>query len=184
MKKYRGYVGPEIGAKILVKELQKAGFSETCRILDVGSGTGLVADTLKTLNFTNVDALDPSVESLEVAKEKCLYTNLIVGILGPGKRIESVTDNTYDAAIAIGLFTKNHLKAEGAIEEIVRMVRPGGLVCFSIREDVMFEKSYGYEDTMDKLCQLKAWVLVSKTQEAYHLKKDLLKCYMFTYKVL
>lgn len=184
VKKYRGYVCPEIAAKILAKELRTSGFTETCKILDIGSGTGLVAEALKTLSFTNVDALDSSVESLDVARGKCLYKNLIVGILGPQKHVEAIKDNTYDAAIAIGLFTKNHLKAEGAMEEIVRVVHPGGLICFSIREDVMFDKSYGYEETMTELCQKKAWELVSKTQEQYHTLKDFLKCFMFIYKVI
>ena len=184
VQKYRGYIGAEVGAKILVKELREAGFPESCKILDVGAGTGLVAETLKTLNFTNIDALDSSPEILEVARGKGLYKNHILGVLGPDRRIESISDNTYDAAVAMGVFTLNHVKAEGAMEEIVRVVRPGGLICFSIRGDVMFDKDFGYEEKMAELCQKKVWQLVSKSQEQYHTTKDFMKCFMFTYKVI
>ncbi|KAJ7384348.1 hypothetical protein OS493_022461 [Desmophyllum pertusum] len=102
--------------------------------------------------FTNIDALDASEEILKEAEKKGVYKNCFVGVLGPNQRLQ-LADSCYDAAIAVGVFTLNHVKAEGAMDEMARVVKSGGLVCFTIREDVMFEPEYGYQDKMDELCR-------------------------------
>lgn len=70
------------------------------------------------------------------------------------------------------------------MDEIARVVRPGGLVSFTIREDVMFEEEYGYEAKMEQLCREEVWKLVSKSEEDYHSKTDIRKCYFYIYQVL
>ena len=49
---------------------------KNARILDVGAGTGLVGEYLKKRGFCNLDALEPSLGMLEVAKTKNVYKNL------------------------------------------------------------------------------------------------------------
>jgi ubiquinone/menaquinone biosynthesis C-methylase UbiE len=143
----------------------------------------LVGEGLRALNYTNVDALEPSEGSNDIARSKGLYKNFMVELLGPDKHL-TVPSNTYDAAICIGVFTLGHLKGEGVMDEMARVVKPGGLICFSIREDVMFDKEYGYEETMAKLCENNAWQLLSKTLEPYHVTGVLKHCHMFVYQVL
>lgn len=53
-------------------------------------------------------------------------------------------DDSYDVIILVGVFMLNYVKVEGVMDEMVRVVKLGGLVCFMIREDVMFEVEYGY----------------------------------------
>lgn len=183
MKDKRGYVGPETGAEILANTLKQFNFAEDCKILDVGAGTGLVGEGLHKRKFVNIDALDPSEASLKEAEKKSVYKNYFVDKLGPNQRLQ-LEDNCYDAAIAVGVFTLNHVKAEGAFDEMARVVRPGGLVCFTIREDVMFEADYGYQDKMDQLCCEKVWKLVSQSKEQYHVKNDCMKCFFYIYQVL
>jgi ubiquinone/menaquinone biosynthesis C-methylase UbiE len=141
----------------------------------------LVGEGLQALNYTNVDALEPSEGSNDVARSKGLYRNFITELLGPDKQL-SIPSDTYDAAICIGVFIPALVKAEGAMDEMTRVVKPGGLICFSIREDVLFNKEYGYEEMMAKLCENNAWKLLSKTQESYISGYQC--CYMFIYLVL
>jgi len=179
----RGYVGHENSAKILANALKQFKFSEDSRILDVGAGTGLVAEALVKRKFTNIDALDASEDILKEAEKKGIYKNCYVDVLGPNRRLQ-LEDNCYDATIAAGVFTLNHVKAEGAMDEMARVVKSGGLVCFTIREDVMFEAEYGYQDKMDQLCREKVWKLVSQSREQYHSKSDCMKCFVYIYQVL
>ncbi|XP_031555892.1 methyltransferase-like protein 27 [Actinia tenebrosa] len=179
----RGYICPKVGAKKLVEFLEQLKFGTDCRILDVGSGTGLVGEELKKLNYTNLDALEPSEKSNDVARAKGLYKKFFVELILPGKQL-GILPNSYDAVISIGVFTKGNVKAEGAMDEMVRVVKPGGLICFSIREDVILDKEYGYEEKMAQLIEGKVWTLLSKSLEMYHLTGDLFKCHMFVYQVL
>ncbi|XP_078379612.1 methyltransferase-like protein 27 isoform X2 [Oculina patagonica] len=183
VKANRGYVGPETGAEILANTLKQFKFSEDARILDVGAGTGLVGEELVKRKFINIDALDASEAILKEAEKKGVYKSFFVDVLGPNQRLQ-MADNCYDAAIAVGVFTLNHVKAEGAFDEMARVVRSGGLVCFTIREDVMFEEEYGYQNKMDQLCRDKVWKLVSQSKEQYHVKNDCMKCFVYIYQVL
>ena len=163
--------------------MKRHNFSEDAKILDVGAGTGLVGKELSKRNFTNIDALDASQALLDEAEKKGVYKKFFVDLLGPQQRLK-LADDCYDATIAVGVFTLNHVKAEGAMDEMARIVRPGGLVCFTIREDVMFKEEYGYENKMKQLCRDKVWKLVSQTEEQYHTKNDFLKCFVYIYEVL
>lgn len=183
VKVHRGYIGHETATERLVTTLKQLEFPEDCRILDVGAGTGLVGVELCKRQFTNVDALDASDALLKEAEKKGIYKNFFVDVLGPNQRIQ-LDDDCYDVAFAVGVFTLNHVKAEGAMDEMARVVRPGGLVSFTIREDVMFEQEYGYEAKMDQLCREKVWKLVSKSEEDYHSKTDIRKCYFYIYQVM
>jgi len=183
VKFHRGYVGPETSAEAFANTLKQYSFPEESRILDVGAGTGLVGEELCKRNFSNVDALDASQALLDEAEKKGVYKQLFLDVLGPKQRLK-LSDNCYDAAIAVGVFTLNHVKAEGAMDEMARVVRSGGLVCFTIREDVMFEAEYGYQDKMQQLCRDQVWKLISHTEEQYHSKNDFMKCFLYIYQVL
>ena len=183
VKVHRGYVGPETSAEVFASTLRQNNFSEDAKILDVGAGTGLVGEELRKRKFTNIDALDASQALLDEAEKKGIYNGLFMDVLGPKHRLK-LADNSYDAAIAVGVFTLNHVKAEGAMDEMARVVRPGGLVCFTIREDVMFEAEYGYEEKMQQLCREQVWKLVSHSKEPYHIKNNFLKCFLYIYQVL
>lgn len=110
-----GYIAPREIAEIL-----KAEIAPEARILDIGAGTGLVAENLRGLT---VDALDITPEMLEIARGKGLYRDLIHGDL---TRKLDLPDDSYDAIISCGTFTHGHVGPE-CFPELLRITRPGGV---------------------------------------------------------
>ncbi len=110
-----GYIAPREIAEILRSELYA-----DAEILDIGAGTGLVAEHLRGLT---VDALDITPEMLEIARPKGLYRTLILGDL---TGTLSIPDASYDAVISCGTFTHGHVGPE-CFPELLRITRPGAV---------------------------------------------------------
>lgn len=168
-----GYVAPRLTAGALARV--ENDFS--ARILDAGCGTGLVGEALRKLRFTDIDALDYSRAMLEEAGKKDVYNSLMQADLS--KPLD-IGDNAYDAVICVGTFTYGHVDAKG-FDELIRITRPGGHICFTIREGAY--EDYGYRDHMIALEQSDAWELVS-LEDADYLKNESVTCKMCTYRVL
>lgn len=117
-----GYIAPREIARILKAELTE----EDEPVLDIGAGTGLVAEHLRGLF---VDALDITPEMLQVARAKRLYRALIEADL---TRPLDIADAQYGAVISCGTFTHGHVGPE-CLPELLRVTRPGALfVCGTI----------------------------------------------------
>lgn len=110
-----GYIAPREIAAILKSEV-----SEPAEILDIGAGTGLVAEHLRGLT---VDAVDITPEMLEVARGKGLYRKLMIGDL---TKTLDIPDGSYDAVISCGTFTHGHVGPE-CFPELLRTTRPGAV---------------------------------------------------------
>ena len=147
------------------------------RILDAGCGTGLVADVLRDLGYKNVDGLDYSQDMLFEAAKKKTYRNLMQTDLS--KPLD-IGGNEYDAVACCGTFTYGHVDAHG-FDELVRITRPGGHICFTIRDGAYQE--YGYRDRMIELERAGAWELKSM-QDTDYLKEENVTCKLCTYQVL
>lgn len=116
-----GYIAPREIAGILKAEMDVSG-----EVLDIGAGTGLVAEHLRGLT---VDALDITPEMLEIARTKGLYRTLRLGDLTGAL---DIADASYDAIISCGTFTHGHVGPE-CFPELLRITRPGALfVCGTI----------------------------------------------------
>ena len=135
------YTGPELAAAVLARELA----DRSARIVDIGCGTGLVGEQLKTHGFSHIDGLDLVPEMLGMAAAKGAYERLIEADLLQGAPIP---DASYDAAISVGTFTHNHVGPPGLVE-VLRLVRPGGL--FVVMINVEAYASDGYEAAFDQL---------------------------------
>lgn len=147
------------------------------RILDAGCGTGLVGEELNKMGYRCMDALDYSADMLEEAKQKAIYQDHIQADLS---KPLSMDENRYDAVVCTGTFTYGHVKAD-AFDELIRVTRPGGVICFTIREGAYEE--YGYRDKMITLEKENAWELLGM-QDAQYFEKDDISCKLCTYKVL
>jgi SAM-dependent methyltransferase len=110
-----GYIAPREIAAIL-----KAEIAPSAEILDIGAGTGLVAEHLPGLV---VDAIDITPEMLDVSRSKGLYRALILGDL---TRALDLPDASYDAVISCGTFTHGHVGPE-CFPELLRITRPGAV---------------------------------------------------------
>ena len=133
---------------------------KTAKIIDVGCGTGLVGEKLKAKDFIYFDGLDISKDMLSIAKSRG-YRNLFLGSLN--KQLP-VLDDAYDAAMCIGVFTHGHVSSD-RFNELCRIVKPGGYVCFTINEGV-FEK-YGFKEMIAEFQLNKAWEVISLYKDDY-----------------
>ncbi|GFO12657.1 Williams-Beuren syndrome chromosomal region 27 protein [Plakobranchus ocellatus] len=105
------------------------------RVLDVACGTGLLGQALHDLGYTNIDGLDPSVGSIEVARKKGIYTKFYTCKIG-GDTPVPIPDNTYDAVCMSGAFVRGHLPLS-ALTEIIRIAKPGGYFINCMRQDFL-----------------------------------------------
>jgi len=143
------YNVPVVGAKHLAG-LYPDAKDKDIRIIDVAAGTGIGAEELAKYGFTNVDATDISQEMLDEADKKGLYKNLICDNFGPVPT--KMKENTYDALLAVGCFTSDHMR-EDSFPEFRRIVKPGGKIVFTIRmPDLTLKPTYRdhFEQQMDK----------------------------------
>jgi len=108
-----GYIAPREIAAILRAEVAPG-----AEILDIGAGTGLVAEHLRGLT---VDAVDITPEMLEVARGKGLYRKRMPGDL---TGTLDIADASYDAIVSCGTFTHGHVGPE-CFPELLRITKPG-----------------------------------------------------------
>ena len=111
-----GYVAPREIARLYREE---AG-PEDQPVLDLGAGTGLLAEHLRGLT---VDAVDITPEMLEIARPKGLYRRLIeADVLQP----LPFADGEYGGVVSCGTFTHGHV-GPACLPELLRVTRPGAL---------------------------------------------------------
>lgn len=165
-----GYVAPAVSAKTLSKFMPDT----KATILDAGCGTGLVGEILQTLGYGELDALDYSREMLDQAREKEIYRSCIHADLSAPLEIR---DNTYDATICVGTFTYGHVGPQ-AFDELIRITKPEGLICFTIREGAF--QDYNFRERMIELEQDGSWELLEMSDQPYLAKEDV-NCKLCTY---
>ena len=138
---------------------------KSLRIIDVGCGTGLVGVELKNSGFTNFDGIDISQEMIDIAKQRG-YSKLFIGSLNESLPFES---NEYDAAFCVGVFTHGHV-GSNRLDELVRIVKPGGIICFTINEGVY--KPYGFNSKIQKLESENVLKVLEVRKNDYMVKKN------------
>lgn len=138
------------GCVILAKEISEMIQNKTIKVLDFGAGTGLVAEELNKVGFTNVDALDCSVDLLSVASEKGVYQHHIV-TTGDPSDTSNIPDNTYDLICSAGTFflTKTHPGGK-FFREMARITKPGGMIVI-VTSSLYLEQDYHQWDLIDAL---------------------------------
>lgn len=140
------YVGPVNAAKAI---LEASGNSvDGAVFLDAGCGTGLSGVAVRNVCGSNVivDGVDISTGMLEVAAKTGVYRRL-----EPGNLAESlnISDSTYDVVVCVGTLTGGHVGPVPALKEFVRVLKSGGLVVATVKEQVW--SSGGYEAEVQRL---------------------------------
>jgi predicted TPR repeat methyltransferase len=109
------------------------------RVLDVGCGTGLFGQALSRRLTCRIEGLDISAASLDIAEQMGVYTRLqrhdlqIIPL--------PVADDGFDAAACVGVLTYVE-DAAGLLADLCRVVRPGGHILFTQRDDRWAEKDF------------------------------------------
>lgn len=127
-------------------------------VLDVGAGTGLLAQHLSTLGNWQVDGLDISAEMLETARKKGLYRDTITADLTQALPIETAC---YAGLASSGTFTHGHVGPD-ALDELIRVALPGALFCLSVNSEHF--QTRGFEAKFKALAeQIEGFALFSVT---------------------
>ena len=140
------------------------------KIIDIGCGTGLVGIELSKLGYTCFDGVDISKEMIDIAISRG-YRSLFLGNLNESLPLES---NSYDAALCVGVFTHGHV-GPSRLEELTRVIKPEGLVCFTVNEDVY--ESYGFDKVIKELEAKKVWEILEFSKQDYMTKKNVMGFY-------
>jgi len=166
------YTGPKETAEIFNKYEKNKG----TLIFDAGCGTGLVGLELKKYNFKNFHGADLSQTLLNTIPKE-LYQKLVKVDLN--KPIE-VDDNFYGGIMCVGTFTFGHVKPN-ALDEFIRITKPGGLICFTINEGI--HEEYGFDKKIDILKDSNKWEEVEFFKSDYIASKDV-NAWLGLYRVL
>ncbi|XP_070576278.1 methyltransferase-like protein 27 [Ptychodera flava] len=117
------YCAPQDAANALIEVVT----DKAAAILDCGCGTGLIGDTLHKRGYVNIHGVDMSEKSLQVARDKGVYVNLMAAKMGP-EPLEGVKQDSYDAIVSSGCFISEGHLDDGVLTEWIRIVKPGGYI--------------------------------------------------------
>lgn len=116
---------PQIVAEILTEHKPQG------PILDVGAGTGLVAQAFPVSGSVEMHALDISPEMLAVAMNKGRYARAIQADLTLPLQLKS---DTYGAVVSSGTFTHGHV-GPVAMDGLLRVARSGAVFVLAINAE-------------------------------------------------
>ena len=129
-----GYVGPQTAAAILRNYVPIES-----RILDAACGSGLTGRALQNLGYRHIEGIDIATKLLALAEETGAYQRIT--------RVDMQVfplpfdDGEFDAVNFIGALT--YFETDEILRELCRIVRTGGHIVFSQRDDIMRDQNYG-----------------------------------------
>lgn len=126
------YEAPLVAATMLSRQASLNGI-----VFDAGCGTGLTGRALRSVGFKHIDGADISSNSLRIAAKTKAYSNL--WWIDLQKCPLKIPDDTYDALICVGVLSYVP-ESEAILKEFCRIVRPGGCVVFTQREDLFVQR--------------------------------------------
>ncbi|KAL6862917.1 hypothetical protein ACO1O0_003160 [Amphichorda felina] len=160
-KEDQDYVGPALAAAHVLKHLGTKSIDPSLEILDAGCGTGLAGIALAQLGAKKLDGVDLSPGMLDIARKAGVYRHLDTADLST-RLIHG--DNRYDAVCCVGTLTQGHV-GPVALDEFVRIVKPGGFVVATVLGYIY--ESGGYEAKIESLGNQGKIQLVSADLEDY-----------------
>ena len=157
-----GYVSPAICAHAIAPYLP----DKEATLIDLGCGTGLAGEALAALGYTHIDGVDFSARMLAMAKARSCYTKLSHADLNART---DIPEQCYAAAVSVGVFGQHVLPV--ALDEALRIVESGGVICFSVNERAFDD--YGFRDKVGTLAADGTAACLSLTKEPYHLNENI-----------
>jgi trans-aconitate methyltransferase len=121
------------------------GAGGTGPVLDVGAGTGLLAEALRNMGVADpIDAVDFSVEMLERAAEKRIYAGLFQADITKPLNLP----RRYGGIVSSGTFTAGHVGPE-ALPHLLAVATPQAQFALSINRRVW--TAQGFDRALDDL---------------------------------
>ena len=141
------YQAPTVVADVVVSRQPEVG-----SVLDVGCGTGLVGQALRAQGFGGqVQGIDISQASLEIAQQSGAYDSVEQADLQQRLPLE---DDSVDAVVCVGVMTYLP-EVEAVWREFARVVRPGGIVVATQREELWHTREC--QAVVDRLQEEGVW---------------------------
>jgi len=138
------------------------------RILDAGAGTGVAGSMLKAGGVQHLTAFDLSNNMLDQARKRGVYNDLVQGCL-PDSQFK---DGYFDAVLCAGCLAPGHASPV-TYSEFCRVVKPGGLVVFSIPSEYYYSaEGTAHRFAMETLERVGAWGKVHIANKNYFEKLD------------
>lgn len=153
-----GFIGHRVAANALQRHTTR---HDLLRVLDAGAGTGAAGQELQRLGFAHLTGVDLSPHMLAVAREKACYEELVVADMS--LPVDALPGLYFDAAIAVGLFSYGQAPAE-TLDEILRVVRPGGVIALTMRTDFFEEDPLGIRARLELLQKQRICRLLDVTE--------------------
>ncbi len=148
-----------------VSVLRKYALNKNSKILDAGCGTGLVGIELKKYGYSNIEGVDFSQSMLDLVPQNIYKKIEKIDLNKPLK----LKNNIYDVVMCVGTFTYGHVKPH-ALDEIIRLTKNKGLICFTINEGIYEE--YGFDKKIKELTNNKLWNVKEFFKSNYITTKD------------
>ena len=137
------YKSPDQAALIL------KGMTDTDSIiLDAGCGTGLSGEALKAKGFKNIDGIDISQQSLDIAEKNNSYRNLFK--IDMQDYPFPIKKGSYDALICVGVLTYLP-ESDKVIKEFCRLVKTDGVLVLTQRDDIFAERNF--QEVLNRLLE-------------------------------
>ena len=108
-------------------------------VLDAGCGTGLAGEILATIGYARLTGIDMSEGMLARAALRGVYAELHNRVLGEQL---GFADGHFAGCIISGVFNAGHAPA-ASLDELIRVVRPGGVLAFNVGEAAWTGSGYG-----------------------------------------
>ena len=144
---------------------RKYALNKNSKILDAGCGTGLVGIELKKYDYLNIEGVDFSQSMLDLVPQNIYQKIEKIDLNKPLK----FKNNIYDVVMCVCTFTYGHVKPH-ALDEIIRITKNKGLICFTINEGIYEE--YGFDKKIKELTNNKLWNIKEFFKSNYITTKD------------
>ena len=150
----------------------RTSFYSNLTVLDFGCGTGLLGDAFVKIFHTyntNLVGIDISEKMIDKSRERNIYSHLIckditkISNLDNIKSVVHLSNNRYDLVMSCGVFLEGHVDLNFVDNVLIKLVKPGGIVAFTVRNSFL-DKSVNFLERLLANTEIK---LLSKTKINY-----------------
>lgn len=154
-------------APIEAAKLLKSFMPGSVKILDAGCGTGLTGITLREFGYADIVGIDISRKSIALAEETGAYSSLQQQDLQ--KQPFPFNNDEFDAVNCIGVLSYIE-DPISLFQEFCRIVRPGGYIVFTHREDLVI--SFNFQELLKELEYKNCWKNILTSEPKPYLPKN------------